>query len=104
VIEYSDKLVALGDKVEPGIRYQALYARALSCSSLNIKDTDPSAKDNATKCREAALLGLKTLDEIKKARHYFPPKTLRKQKQAPAILFHYTVGNASMTLKTTPPQ
>jgi hypothetical protein len=42
VIEYSDKLVALGDKVEPGIRYQALYARALSCASLNIKDTDRS--------------------------------------------------------------
>jgi len=25
VIEYADKLVALGDKVEPGIRYEALY-------------------------------------------------------------------------------
>jgi len=98
VIEYADKLVALGDKAEPGVRYQALYARALSCASLNIKDTDPSAKDNATKCRDAAQLGLKTLDEIKK-----PDTTsvedFAKQKQAPAILFNYTAGNAAMTLK-----
>src|SRR6266852_3761957 len=27
VIEYADKLVALGDKAEAGIRYEALYAR-----------------------------------------------------------------------------
>jgi len=98
VIEYADKLVALDDKAEPGVRYQALYARALSCASLNIKDTDPSAKDNATKCRDAAQLGLKTLDEIKK-----PDTTsvedFAKQKQAPAILFNYTAGNAAMTLK-----
>jgi tetratricopeptide (TPR) repeat protein len=101
VIEYSDKLVALGDKVEPGIRYQALYARALSCASLNIKDTDPSAKDSATKCRETALLGLKTLDEIKKP-DTTSAEDFAKQKQAPAILFNYTVGNASMTLKDYP--
>ena len=51
VIEYADKLVALGDKVEPGIRYEALYARALSYAGLNVKDTDPAAKDLATKAR-----------------------------------------------------
>src|ERR1700675_2082725 len=101
VIEYSDKLVALGDKAEPGVRYQALYARALSCASLNIKDTDPSAKDNATKCREAAVLGLKTLEEIKKP-DATSAEDFAKQKQAPAILFNYTVGNASMTLKDYP--
>src|SRR5712671_4320677 len=65
VIEYADKLVGLGDKAESGIRYEALYARALSCASLNVKDTDPTAKDMATKCREGAQLGLKTLDELK---------------------------------------
>ncbi|PYU70957.1 MAG: hypothetical protein DMG49_10305 [Acidobacteria bacterium] len=51
VIEYADKLVALGDKAEPGIRYEALYARALSYAGLNIKETDPAAKDLATKAR-----------------------------------------------------
>jgi tetratricopeptide (TPR) repeat protein len=101
VIEYSDKLVALGDKAAPGVRYQALYARALSCASLNIKDTDPSAKDSATKCRDAAQLGLKTLDEITKP-DTTSAEDFAKQKQAPAILFNYTAGNASMTLKDYP--
>jgi tetratricopeptide (TPR) repeat protein len=101
VIEYSDKLVALGDKAVPGVRYQALYARALSCASLNIKDTDPSAKDSATKCRDAAQLGLKTLDEITKP-DTTSAEDFAKQKQAPAILFNYTAGNASMTLKDYP--
>src|SRR5712692_10618784 len=98
VIEYSDKLVALGDKAEPGVRYQALYARALSYAGLNIKDTDPAAKDLATKGREAALLGLKTLDEIKKP-DTTSAEDFKKQKLGPSILFNYTAGNAAMTLK-----
>jgi tetratricopeptide (TPR) repeat protein len=101
VIEYSDKLIALGDKPEPGVRYQALYARALSYAGLNIKDTDPSAKDLATKGREAALLGLKTLDEIKKP-DTTSAEDFKKQKLGPSILFNYTAGNASMTLKDYP--
>src|ERR1700732_4942094 len=34
VIEYADKLLALGDKVEAPIRYQAYYARAFAYSNL----------------------------------------------------------------------
>ena len=98
VIEYADKLVALGDKAESGVRYQALYARALSCASLNIKETDPAAKDTATKCRDGAQLGLKTLDELKKPDN-MSAEDFAKQKQAPAILFNYTAGNGSMTIK-----
>jgi len=101
VIEYADKLVALGDKAEAGIRYEALYARALSYAGLNIKDTDPSAKDLATKAREAALLGLKTLDELKKP-ETMSAEDFTKQKQQPAILFNYTAGNAAMTMKDYP--
>src|SRR5947208_8266168 len=101
VIEYADKLVALGDKVEPGIRYEALYARALSYAGLNIKETDPAAKDLATKAREAALLGLKTLDELKKPDN-MSPEDFAKQKQQPAILFNYTAGSAAMTMKDFP--
>ena len=93
VIEYADKLLALGDKAEPGIRYQALYARALSCASPNCQD--PAA---AAKAREAALLGLKTLDEIKKP-DTTSAEEFAKQKLPAAILFNYTAGNAAMTLK-----
>jgi len=98
VIEYADKLVALGDKAEPGIRYEALYARALSHAALNIKDTDPAAKELATKAREAALLGLKTIDELKKPDN-MSGEDFVKQKQQPAILFNYTAGSAAMTMK-----
>ena len=98
VIEYADKLVALSEKAEPGIRYEALYARALSYAGLNIKETDPAAKDLATKGREAALLGLKTLDELKKP-DTMSAEDFAKQKQQPAILFNYTAGSAAMTMK-----
>jgi len=93
VIEYADKLVALGDKAEAGVRYQALYARALAYASLN--STDPA---QATKAREAALLGLKTLDEIKKPDN-ISAEDWPKQLQQPKILFNYTAGNASMIVK-----
>ncbi len=96
VIEYADKLVALGDKAEAGIRYQALYARALSYAGLN--STDPAL---AGKAREAALLGLKTLDEIKKP-DTTSAEDFAKQKQPAAILFNYTAGNAAMILKDYP--
>ena len=96
VIEYADKLVALGDKAEAGIRYEALYARALSYAGLN--SPDPAA---ATKAREAALLGLKTLDELKKPDN-ISAEDWPKKKLQPAILFNYTAGNAAMTMKDYP--
>jgi tetratricopeptide (TPR) repeat protein len=93
VIEYADKLVALGDKAEPAIRYGALYARALAYASLNSQD--PA---QATKAREAALLGLKTIDELKKPDN-MSEEDFKAQKKQPTILFNYTAGNASMILK-----
>src|SRR6267378_4231094 len=93
VIEYADKLVALGDKAEPGIRYEALYARAISFAGMN--STDPAA---AAKAREAALLGLKTLDELKKPDNISVEDWPAKKRPA-AILFNFTAGNAAMTMK-----
>src|SRR5207245_2765657 len=81
--------------------YEALYARALSYAGLNVTDTTPGAKDLATKARDAALLGLKTLDELKKPDN-MSDEDFKKQKQQPAILFNYTAGNAAMTLKNYP--
>lgn len=93
VIEYADKLVALGDKADAGIRYEALYARALSFAGLNPPDAAGSGK-----ARDAALQGLKTLDELKKP-DTMSAEDFAKQKQQPAILFNYTAGNAAMTMK-----
>src|SRR6202047_2648032 len=63
VIEYADKLIALGDKIEAPVRYQAYYARAFAYSNINPPNTDP---DVAKKARQAALDGVKTLNDLKK--------------------------------------
>jgi len=98
VIEYADKLVALGDKAEAAIRYEALYARALAYSGLPAKEQDAAA---ATKARDAARVGLKTLDELKKP-DGMSADDFATQKKQPSILFNYTIGNASTTLKDYP--
>jgi tetratricopeptide (TPR) repeat protein len=94
VIEYADKAVALGDKAEPVVRYQMLYARALAYASL----TPPEQLAGAAKAREAAQLGLKTLDEVKKPENISDDE-FKKQKQQPTILFNYTAANAAMNTK-----
>jgi tetratricopeptide (TPR) repeat protein len=98
VIENADKLLALGDKVDATGRYSAFYARAFAYSNASPKDTDPTARDQATKACDAAKGGLKTLTELK------PPANMseeefNKQKLQPTILFNYTKANCSMTLK-----
>jgi tetratricopeptide (TPR) repeat protein len=98
VIEYADKSLALGDKVEAPVRYQAYYARAFAYSNLNPPNTDP---DQAKKARQAALDGLKTLNDLKKPDN-MSQDDFDKQKKAPAILFNYTAANAATTLKDYP--
>jgi hypothetical protein len=94
VIENADKLLAL-DKVEAPIRYQAYYARAFAYSNLSPAPTDPA---QATKAREAALAGLKTLGEVKKP-DAMSEEDFNTQKKQPMILFNYTAASAAMTLK-----
>jgi hypothetical protein len=98
VIENADKLLALGDKVEAPIRYQAYYARAFAYSNLNPPPTDA---EQAKKARQAALDGLKTLNDLKKPDN-MSQEDFDKQKKQPSILFNYTAANASMVLKDYP--
>src|SRR5271170_558129 len=63
VIEYADKLLALGDKIEAPVQYQAYYARAFAYSNITPPPTDP---DMAKKARQAAADGLTTLNSLKK--------------------------------------
>jgi tetratricopeptide (TPR) repeat protein len=95
VMEYADKLLALGDKVEAPVRYQAYYARAFAYSNLNPPNTDP---DQAKKARQAALDGLKTLNDLKKPDNMTQDQ-FDGQKKQPAILFNYTAANAATTQK-----
>jgi len=101
VIEYSDKLSALGDKPEAPIRYEALYFRSLAYTSAPPKDTDPDAKDRATKARDAAVAGLKALGDLKKP-DGVSDDDFATQKKGPTILLNFTAGNTSMTVKDFP--
>jgi|SRR5579859_207002 len=96
VIENADKLLALGDKVEPPIRYQAYYARAFAYS--NFAPTSQDVKDQAPKACEAAKAGLKTLGDLKKPDN-MSEDDFNKQKQQPTILFNYTLAQCSMIQK-----
>jgi len=96
VIEYADKLIALGEKAEAPIRYQAYYARAFAYS--NLPPTSQDVKDQAPKACEAAKAGLKTLGELKKP-DSMSEDDFNKQKQQPAILFSYTLAQCSMIQK-----
>ena len=96
VVEYADKLLGLGDKVEPPIRYQAYYARAFAYSNLPPNSQD--VKDQAPKACEAAKAGLKTLNELKKPDN-MSEEDFNKQKAQPAILFNYTLAQCSMIQK-----
>ncbi len=95
VMEYADKLLALGDKVEPPIRYQAYYARAFAYSNMG---NGPEVQAQAPKACEAAKAGLKTLNELKKPDN-MSEEDFNKQKQQPAILFNYTLAQCSMIQK-----
>jgi len=96
VIENADKLLALGEKVDPPVRYQAYYARAFAYS--NLPQNSPDVQAQAPKACEAAKAGLKTLGELKKPDN-MSEEDFNKQKQQPAILFNYTIAQCSMIQK-----
>ena len=70
VIEYADKLAAMGEKLDPGARFNAYYTHVAAYSAII---TDPAqantgAKDPALAkaAQEAAAAALKILPEVKK--------------------------------------
>src|ERR1700722_3351386 len=98
VMEYADKTLALGDKIEPPIKYQAYYARAFAFTNIQPRPTDP---DQDKKARQAALDGLQTLNALKKPES-MSGDDFEKQKKAPAILFNYTAATAALAMKDWP--
>ncbi len=99
VIEYADKLLALGDKTDAPVRYQAYFARAFAYT--NLPPAQQQDKDLATKAREAAASGLKTLAEVKKPDNV-TDADWAKQTQQPKILFNYASAIACAALKDFP--
>jgi tetratricopeptide (TPR) repeat protein len=67
-IEYADKVIALGDKADAGTRAQAIQARVQLFSSPGGFDPKAAdAHDQLVKERDAALLGVKILPDVRKA-------------------------------------
>lgn len=97
VIEYADKMLAAGNQVDVGSRLEALYLRSLAFHNV-FNDKDPSARDQATRARAAALEGLKTLNELTKPEGV-SQADFDNNKKGPTALFNYTAGFAAAYLK-----
>ena len=102
VMEYADKLVALGDKADATMRYEAYFARAVAFNNTNIRPDEPAAKEKCTKARGEALAGLKALQDVKKP-DTMSEEDFDKQVRLPAkIQFNYAAASAGMCAKDYP--
>ena len=97
VIQYADKLMGMGNKIDPTARLNLLYHRSLCFHSV-YSDKAPDAQSMATQAREAALEGLKVMPEVKKPEGV-PEDQFEQGKKLAGALFHYTAGFASLQLK-----
>jgi tetratricopeptide (TPR) repeat protein len=97
VIEYTDKLVALGDKVGPNEKYGALYARAYAFNNLSAAEQATQAKGAIA----AVAAGLKLIPELKKP-DALDEKAFDEQKKQAAIYLNGTAAQAAMVIKDYP--
>lgn len=94
VIEYVDKMLALGDKVDIPTRFQAYNIRLGAWTALPAADQVAGAA--AT--RDAATNALKTLEEIKKPDNV-TPEAFGKNKRPYVVFFNNTGALACVHLK-----
>jgi tetratricopeptide (TPR) repeat protein len=94
-IEYADKLVALGDKANLGLRVQAVQAR-IQIFPFAFKPDAADAQTQLTKERDAAQLAIKLLDEYKSSAD---SKLTDDQYKAGLALFYAAGGFANFQLK-----
>ena len=96
-IEYADKMLSYGDKVDTTSRLEAHYIRAVSFHSV-YSEKDPTAKEMATRERESALEGLRLLPQWQKPEGASDEQFAQSKKQFLA-LFNYTAGFTAAALK-----
>ena len=96
VIEYSDKLIALGDKADVNSQFAALYARAQAYIALNTNDAA-----QAKAARDAAIAGLKLVPQLKKPEN-MDDKTFETQKTQYTTFFNGAGALASRAIKDWP--
>jgi hypothetical protein len=97
VLEYADKLRALGDKIQIQSRLQTLSIRCqVFEASYNAKD--PNKDANSMRSREAALEALGLLDKLPKPENATDAQ-FAEQKKPAAAFFNNCAGFASLQLK-----
>lgn len=97
-IEYADKVVALGDKADLPTRVKALTDRVQLCG-VGCDPKAADAHDQFVRERDAAMLGVKLLPDLRKA----PNSTVTDaQVNTATAFFEVAAGMASMQLKDYP--
>jgi tetratricopeptide (TPR) repeat protein len=101
-IEYADKLLALGDKVDAGTRLAAIQVRA-QVFPLTFNPKAPDATDQLTKERDTALLGVQLLKAFAKpANSTMTDPQFADQKKPGIVFFLGSAGFAQLQLKDYP--
>jgi tetratricopeptide (TPR) repeat protein len=96
-IEYADRMIALGDKVDTQGRLEAYVARAQSYYA-GSSSKELQTPDVQTKARDAAAQGLKTLDDWKKP-DAMTADAYAQQVKSFKVLFNSIAAMTSMSLK-----
>jgi tetratricopeptide (TPR) repeat protein len=99
-LEYADRQIALGDKIDTQGRLEALVARA-QAYYVGSSDKVFQTADVQTKARDAAAQGLKTLDEWKKP-DAMAQDAYDQTKKGYTVLFNTIAAMTSMSLKDYP--
>jgi len=99
-MEYADKMIALGDKVDSQGRLEAYVARA-QAYYVGQGDKALQTPDVQTKARDAAVAGLKTLDEWKKP-DAMTPEAYAQQVKGFKVLLNSIAAMTSTSLKDYP--
>ena len=98
VVEYADKLLAMGDKLPLQNRLQAAYARSQVLESA-YNPKDPNSKDMLTKGRDVAAMAMKLLDQLPKPENMTPDQFTNQVKKPVLLVLNNAAGFASLQLK-----
>ncbi|MGB6843356.1 MAG: tetratricopeptide repeat protein [Candidatus Acidiferrales bacterium] len=99
-IEYADKVIALGDKVDAGARLQAIQVRCqVFPAAFNAKAAD--AHDQLVKERDAAKQGAQLLETYPKPAN-LSDEQFAQQKKPGLAFFYSSAGFADLQLKDYP--
>ena len=96
-IDYADKMIALGDKIDTTGKLEAYYTRA-QAFYLGMADKNLQTPDALNKARDNATAGLKVLDDLKKPDNVDQAQ-FDKQKKGVQVLFNAVAALASTSLK-----